>query len=190
MESLDLAPVVRLRDAARTRAAILQAAQALFAHQGYAATGIRDVAAQAGVNWSLVRRYFGSKEGLLRAALEELLQVGALVAGERSEFGARVARLFFETQSIPSPVAMMMMAGADPEARDLCRQMFRERINEPLAAWLGGSDGAARALRLNMLWTGYYSVRQLLLFGEASADQLAGSREWLARMTQAIADGD
>src|SRR4029434_4340364 len=52
----------------RTRAAILQAAQELFATQGYERTTVRDVAARAAIDPAMVMRYFGSKEGLFARA--------------------------------------------------------------------------------------------------------------------------
>ncbi|MET0405037.1 MAG: TetR family transcriptional regulator, partial [Cystobacter sp.] len=63
----------RQRDAERTRAALLTAARTLFSTRGFSNTGVRDVAELAGVNSSLVSRYFGSKQGLFRATLEEVL---------------------------------------------------------------------------------------------------------------------
>ena len=53
-----------------TRAAILDAARALFATQGYSGTTIRAVAAAAGVDGALVHHYFGTKDDLFVAALE------------------------------------------------------------------------------------------------------------------------
>ena len=49
------------RDADRTKAAILFAAQQIFAEKGFADAGVRDITALAGVNPSLVSRYFGGK---------------------------------------------------------------------------------------------------------------------------------
>src|ERR1700735_775785 len=51
-----------------TRRAILGAARATFAARGYEQTTIRAVAARAGVDASMVMRYFGSKAGLFTAA--------------------------------------------------------------------------------------------------------------------------
>ncbi|GAA3163585.1 TetR family transcriptional regulator [Nonomuraea salmonea] len=62
--------VVRRRDAARTRQRLLDAALKRFAHDGYAATTVRDITDDAGVNVALVNRYFQSKEGLFEACLE------------------------------------------------------------------------------------------------------------------------
>ena len=51
-----------------TRRTILDAARGLFAARGYEQTTIRAVAAQAGIDASMVMRYFGSKAGLFAAA--------------------------------------------------------------------------------------------------------------------------
>ncbi|MEV6629859.1 TetR family transcriptional regulator [Actinoplanes sp. NPDC051470] len=59
----------RRRDAAGTRRALLDAARHRFATNGYAATTVRDIADEAGVNVSLISRYFMSKEGLFEACL-------------------------------------------------------------------------------------------------------------------------
>jgi AcrR family transcriptional regulator len=64
----------RHRDAANTRRLLLKAARQRFAFQGYAATTVRDVADDAGVNVALINRYFGSKEGLFEACLERAAQ--------------------------------------------------------------------------------------------------------------------
>lgn len=61
----------RKRDAAATRAAILTAAQGLFAARGYERATVREIAARAGVNQALLFRYFGTKEELFRAAIED-----------------------------------------------------------------------------------------------------------------------
>ena len=59
----------RRRDAASTRQSLMEAARSRFAADGYAATSVRDIAGDAGVNVALISRYFESKEGLFRACL-------------------------------------------------------------------------------------------------------------------------
>lgn len=59
---------------AEPRERILAAATLLFARQGYAATGVRELADEAGVNLSMVNYYFGSKQGLLKALIERFFQ--------------------------------------------------------------------------------------------------------------------
>ncbi|MEO0477918.1 MAG: TetR/AcrR family transcriptional regulator [Planctomycetota bacterium] len=50
-----------------TKTQILDAAEALFAEQGFDATSLRAVTACAGVNLAAVNYHFGSKDGLLQA---------------------------------------------------------------------------------------------------------------------------
>ncbi|MBE1501943.1 AcrR family transcriptional regulator [Amycolatopsis lexingtonensis] len=59
----------RKRDAAATRLALLDAAAKLFAERGFDRTTVRDIAKLAGVNQSLLFRYFGSKEALFEAVI-------------------------------------------------------------------------------------------------------------------------
>ncbi|RYY42585.1 MAG: TetR/AcrR family transcriptional regulator [Sphingomonadales bacterium] len=181
----------RPRDAARTRDAILHAAQRLFASQGYTTTGVREIAAAAGVNSTLVRRYFGSKDGLLRACLEELLQVEAIVAGDRAGFGARAAAALLRagTDGMAEPVAIMMLAMADAKARRLCGALVQENVLQPLADWMGGADALDRAAQLNILWTGFIAQRRLTPLRQLDDANVAPTIAWLERATQAIADG-
>ena len=63
---------------ALTRNQILDAAEALFARQGFAATTIKQIGGEAGANPALIYYYFQSKEGLYRGVLERVF--GALAA--------------------------------------------------------------------------------------------------------------
>jgi AcrR family transcriptional regulator len=65
------------------RAAILHAAAAAFARQGYASTSMEDVADASGVTKVIVYRHFDSKEELYRAILQRVFdrQAEELVAG-------------------------------------------------------------------------------------------------------------
>ena len=51
--------------AAETSDKLIAAAERLFAEHGYTNVSVRAIAAEAGVNWSLVGYYFRGKEGLL-----------------------------------------------------------------------------------------------------------------------------
>ena len=53
-----------------TQDAILRAAAELFAERAPSRVTIRDVAARAGVNHSLVHRHYGTKDNLLRAVMQ------------------------------------------------------------------------------------------------------------------------
>ena len=60
----------RLRDAERSRAALLDAAQIEFADHGLAGARVDDIAARAGLNKQLISYYFGGKQGLYNAIIE------------------------------------------------------------------------------------------------------------------------
>lgn len=53
------------RPASETREQLLAAAERLFAERGFASVPVRMIAAEAGVNWSLVGYHFRGKDGLL-----------------------------------------------------------------------------------------------------------------------------
>lgn len=76
---------------------IRQAAVRLFADQGFAATGIRDIGREVGLNSATLYHYTGSKEellaGIMRTALDALLQVGREAVGHSTEPAVQLARL-------------------------------------------------------------------------------------------------
>ena len=65
---IDGGPLTRDARRRRSEAAILKAAQELFAETGFERTTIRAVAARAGLDPALVMQHYGSKEGLFAAA--------------------------------------------------------------------------------------------------------------------------
>lgn len=69
-------------DDPEARAKILAAAERLFAEHGFAGVGIRQIAAAAGVNGAMIHYYFGNKERLYRAIIEN---AAATVRGLISE---------------------------------------------------------------------------------------------------------
>jgi len=75
---MSAAPDLRVRDRernpARTRELILDAAERLFAEQGYEATSLTDVGRAAGVSRATPGYFFGSKAELERAVLERCFE--------------------------------------------------------------------------------------------------------------------
>ncbi len=57
-----------------TKTRILDAAETLFAEQGFTATSVRQLTASAGVNLASLHSHFGSKDGLIEALFERRLQ--------------------------------------------------------------------------------------------------------------------
>src|SRR5215469_4852174 len=91
-----------------TKQKILDAAERLIADQGYAATSLRHIIAEAGVNLAAVHYHFGSKEDLL----------DQLILDKASPVNAERLRLLerFEAESAgrPVPVDRVLAAFFDP----------------------------------------------------------------------------
>jgi AcrR family transcriptional regulator len=90
-----------------TKQKILDAAERLIGEQGYAATSLRQIIGEAGVNLAAVHYHFGSKEELLHAMVErktgpvnvkrlELLDRYAAEAGPAAAPATKVLQAFFE----------------------------------------------------------------------------------------------
>ena len=86
----------KVRKSDRTRAAILDAAQKLFAEHGHERTTVREIAAKASVDPALVIRYFGSKDELFVRAAAFDLEIPDLDKIKRSQIGETLIRRFLE----------------------------------------------------------------------------------------------
>jgi AcrR family transcriptional regulator len=178
------------RNAANSRARLLAAAKRCFSEHGYAATGIRDVADAAGVSYTLLSRYFGSKAGLLEAALTDSLAAEPFLVADRSQFGLNLAKLIVVAKGGQLPTAISVLAAADPEARKIATRVVEAKVIEPLAAWLGPPDERRRAVEITMLGAGFVTHAHLIPLmdnaeGLGSSDPLV---QWLADSFQRIVD--
>ena len=68
-----------------TRRRIIDAAIELFGEHGFAGTSTRDIAAKAGVNAPALQYYFENKEGVYRACVEAIAEIGWSVLGPAVE---------------------------------------------------------------------------------------------------------
>jgi AcrR family transcriptional regulator len=66
-------------DSPEPRQRILDAAVSLFAQKGFAAVGVREIAAEAGVNIAMISYYFEGKIGILREIMEQFFDRYSLV---------------------------------------------------------------------------------------------------------------
>jgi TetR/AcrR family transcriptional regulator len=106
---------------AKTRRAILDAAARLFASKGFKATGVRDIAAEAGVNQALLSYHFGGKGALYHEILAEAVDHAACLAEraaiEQADYPERaLVRVFAEAlASRPHLAPMILREQLDPE---------------------------------------------------------------------------
>lgn len=134
-------------DSTDIRQQIMNAAVDLFANQGYAATPLREIAERVGVNPAMVHYYFGNKEALLHAALEQSLEplaeaVIEMQANQRAPVQAIVSLIFGAFEKQPNlPVLMtreVLLPGGVLQAHFL--EHFAPRLGGALPPLLAGEQ--------------------------------------------------
>ena len=138
----------RCRNAKATRQAILEAAKICFMHDGYEQVGVREIAARAGVDPSLVNRYFGSKEGLFSEAVASKFDLRHLLDGDRATLGERLARYVLQKKSDGTdydPLVALLRSSSSDVCSGMLRNAILEGLVRPLAARHDGPDALSRA---------------------------------------------
>jgi AcrR family transcriptional regulator len=183
-------PSVKGRDKQRTRDEILAAARRAFATHGYAQTGVREIAAAAGINSALVVRYFGGKQKLFLAAIDADMALTPFLAGARAELGQHVVDyLVHKPERDVDALAIVLLGAADPSLSPALKRLVRQRLFDPLVGWLGGRDASARAGLLLALVTGVWMLRRALPVPPLSGSMDRAAATSLARMIQELVDG-
>jgi AcrR family transcriptional regulator len=164
----------RRRDAAATREAILEAATRRFAIEGYQRAGVREIAADVGVNAALVNRYFGSKEGLFAEVIERAFDIQHLVKGQRGDLANHLARAMVYGQEEwrgrgYTPLMLLLHSATEPGAVKLFRRDLNRTELQLLADQIGGEDAAVRAAMIVAQLTGF-AIMQHVLRPKAFAD--------------------
>ena len=130
----------------RTRAAILAAAQQLFAGHGYERTTVREIAARAKIDPALVIRYFGSKDELFARVAVFNLKLPDLSKADRSKVGEMLVRHFlslWEGENANGGLTILYRSAASNKfAANKLREIFATQVL-PAVAKIGGLNGAA-----------------------------------------------
>lgn len=183
--------------ASTTRQAILDAARARFAADGYAGTTIRRVAADAGVDASLVMQFFRSKDELFGAVMsitpEALARLGSAFEGPDEHLGERVVRAFldvWEGDPRDSEPLLAMLRGALAEsgakavANEALREFIQARLLDGIRSRPGDPDDAAlRAGLASSMLVGIVVGRRIVgvpILADADSETL------IARLAPAI----
>ncbi|GFH36273.1 TetR/AcrR family transcriptional regulator [Streptomyces pacificus] len=120
-------PAPRRSDA--TRAAILDAARERFAADGYDRATIRAIARDAGIDPSMVMRYYGNKEGLFAAASEIDLRLPELGAMPGRHIGAVLVSHFLDRWEHDDVLTAMLRVGVTNAAgAERVVKVFREQL--------------------------------------------------------------
>ncbi len=177
----------RKRDAARTKAAILEAAKSVFTSSGYTGAGLREIASAVGVNAALVTRYFGSKEKLFECVLRESLFIDNLINCDRARFGRHVMHHIVDAQGERfNSLPMLILGSKDPQVKAVCVSILEDQFIRPLGEWIGGADGEDRSARVLLLLSGFFTYWKILPLDQMEASKDGPMRRWIEEALQSV----
>lgn len=131
---------------------LIQAAIRQFSLHGFGSTTLRSLAEEAGVNISLVSYYFGSKEGLYRAAIsqfghEQLAAARKVLTSQQNLEGVRAQLCEFLGELfscyVKSPDLVRLIYSEADKCTPLIKEIFREsffEIYNTLVSFLRGAQ--------------------------------------------------
>jgi len=186
----------RPRNAAATRAAILDAARARFLLEAYDQVGVRQIAGDVGVDAALICRYFGGKEDLFAEVVGSTGKDPMdMIAGDRKTFGLRVARAMLDPEKLSQKESMEFISLAvrstmSPAAGSLVRKHIERRFIAPFAEWLGGPRAVDKAWLTASVLMGVGLMRSIHCGPNASVEKKEGAIAEFATILQNIVDGE
>jgi AcrR family transcriptional regulator len=159
-------PRRRYRSSHVSRERILEAATELFAQQGYAGTGVDQLAARSGIAKTAIYYHFGNKAGLLAAALEraastwiEGIDQASRQAGDwSSRLDSALAGMRALLEEKPWIFNLMQilafeLAEETPEIRETLQSIVRQArealvtgMRDALGVEVPDAEGAARVI--------------------------------------------
>ena len=140
-----------------SRAEILQAARELFAARGYEQASLRSIAGEAGVDPALIIHYFGSKQGLLRAALALPLDpadviAAAMVDAPPDRVGERLVSAVIAAWDAPSTGPALQSMFRTALSHRTASRILRETLEGTLLAALrSAAPGQVSGLRAELM---------------------------------------
>ncbi|GAA0940753.1 TetR/AcrR family transcriptional regulator [Nonomuraea longicatena] len=179
VDDLAREPALQKRDREATRARLLEAARLRFAREGYDATSVRDIAGDAGVDATLIFRYFGSKKQLFDQATTADSPAD-LLAGPPEELVARMVRTVVDhdwtAYGGEHPLVAMLRSSAHEDTRLRIREEVCHTYVDALRDLAEGEDTALRAELLSAWMVGIGILRSVVAtpaLSEARTSDLA-----------------
>lgn len=116
-----------------TRARILAAALGVFGQRGYAGAGMREIAAAAGLTEGALYHYFGGKEDLLRALMDDRVCHLRLPGADSPAVSELFASLPLD-QMLEHIGDHMLSRAEEPEQQSFVRLLLSEGVRDPAIA--------------------------------------------------------
>jgi AcrR family transcriptional regulator len=152
-----------LRDAAGTRARILEAARLRFCQRSYEQVGVREIAADANVDAALLNRYFGTKEELFAEIAKGVFNSDDFIEGPRNRIGEYLARRVMsgpqKVKEGADPFEFLLRSASSPTASPIIAARLHKDFVLKLAALIGGRQAATRAALIASYVIGFLTVR-------------------------------
>jgi AcrR family transcriptional regulator len=134
------------RTSVETKAAILAAARERFGAAGFQAATIRAIAADAGIDPSMVMRYFGSKDRLFAAAAEFDLRFPDFTELDRAEVGRSLVSHFLERWEGDEALVILLRSSAtNTDAALRMQQIFSTQLQPLVASLVPAAESSWRA---------------------------------------------
>jgi AcrR family transcriptional regulator len=156
----------RARNASATRDAILHSAVEAFTRHGYDGVGVREIAAGADVTAMMVNRYFGSKEQLFAAAVDESFGPPTIV-GDDPAMLARDAAVALAARTSPGadqldPFLLLLRSAPNPRAAEIMRDGIHAHVRKRLTTMLGDDFPGERIEMLLAVQAGVWLMRSVI----------------------------
>lgn len=138
------------RNANRTKKKILEAASELFSKDIYENVSTRAIAKQAGVDAALIKRYFGSKEGLFREIVKNLfLEVPLFpsyaVLKRRLPKGMEDFFMQKMDHKVMIDIRILLSSLISPSVAHIAMEQAKEKQVKPFANSFTGKDKDSKA---------------------------------------------
>jgi AcrR family transcriptional regulator len=172
------------RNAAATQARLLTAAREQFLRHGYRATSLRAIAAQAGVDVMLIRRYFGSKQQLFTEATNISDNVEAVQHADDDAVGrVLIERVLGVHRDIDAPLFALLRSSGDPAVVARINDQLETGLTRNLSRRIKADQPRLRADMVAALLLGIGVLRALL---NKEPIATADDREIAAMFTEAF----
>jgi AcrR family transcriptional regulator len=181
-----------------TRAALVEAARAVFTEQGYDGATVRSIASRAGVDAAMVNHWFGGKEGLFAEAVLKLPfspkdLVDQLLDGPVEDLGERIVRTFLTTWDTTGGgvfTALMRSITSHEQAAHVLQDFLVNHIVGRVLSSVGTDRQEFRATLVASQLVGMGLIRYVAQFEPLASTDVETMVPAVAPTVQRYIDGD